>query len=209
MSFSGMLLALFLVAHMSGNLLILVSHSKFNEYAYLLTSNKLLLFSAEAGLIALLALHVWMAISVTRRNRAARPIPYAVTTNSGRSRRWWGSSNMGITGTFILLFVIYHLIHFKFGPHYTTVQGETEMRDLAKLVFDEFQKPVEVFLYVAAMILIGFHLLHGIRSMFDTLGLNQTKWDKTILRFSYAYVLIVFGGFIIIPLAIFFLGVGV
>lgn len=206
MASSGMLLALFLVAHMAGNIVILVSASKYNEYSYALTANKLLLFTAEAGLIALLLVHLVVAIQLTCRNRAARPVPYAMKSNTGRSRRWWASSNMGVLGTLVLIFIIYHLIHFKFGTHYVTTENGVEMRDLAKLVFEEFKEPFEVCLYVAAMIVVGMHLAHGFRSIWDTLGINDSKRNRLIRMLTHLYIVVVFGGFISIPLWIFFFG---
>jgi len=206
MASSGMLLALFLLAHVAGNLVILLSASKFNEYAHMLTSNLPLLYAAEAGLIAITLIHIAVAIQITRMNKTARPIAYQVKQNTGRSRRWWGSSNMGITGTFILLFIIYHILHFKFGANYTTIENGVEVRDLARLVFEEFKEPFEVGLYVVAMILIGMHLMHGFRSIWDTMGLNDSKRDCLIKNATRLYVVLVFGGFLAIPLWIFFFG---
>jgi succinate dehydrogenase / fumarate reductase cytochrome b subunit len=206
MSLTGMLFALFLLTHAAANLLVLLSPELYNDYAHKLTSNKILLYSAEAGLIGIIVLHIFMAIALTKQNRAARPVAYAAKQNTGRSRRWWGSSNMGITGTIILAFLIFHIWHFKYGPYYSIEQGGVEMRDLARLVIEDFQKPLYAGIYLIAMILIGFHLAHGFRSAFDTLGLNNTKRDRLIKRLSQVYMIIVFGSFIAIPLVIFATG---
>ncbi len=205
MSLTGMLMALFLLVHMAGNLMILVSHEKYNEYSHLLTSNKALLYSAEGGLIVLVLLHIWMAIKLTRWNRASRPIPYVAKTNTGRSRRTWWSSRMGLTGTFVLLFIIFHLWHFKFGTNFGIVQNNIEMRDLARLVHEDFQT-FYAWIYIAALVVIGMHLAHGFRSLFSTLGLENSRWERCVLRLTQIYVLVVFGGFILVPLAIWIQG---
>jgi succinate dehydrogenase / fumarate reductase cytochrome b subunit len=206
MALTGLGLALFLLAHVAGNLVILVSTTAFNQYAHALTSNLALLYTAEAGLIALFVVHIVLAIQLTRRNRAARPVAYYRVSNTGRSRRFWGSSNMAISGLVILIFIVYHILHFKFGPSYSTIEGETPMRDLARLVFEEFAKPSQVAIYEIALLMLGMHLWHGFRSLWDTLGVGTSRCDKLIKRITHAYVIVVIGGFMMIPLWIFLTG---
>lgn len=203
MSLTGLGLSLFLLLHVAGNLMILADPLKYNEYSHMLVTNPLLL-PAEIGLIILVALHIYMAIRVSRRNQAARPIAYEVKSNTNRSRRWFGSSNMGITGTLILIFIIYHINHFKFGASIPTVQSGVAMRDLASLVIAEFHETDEVVIYVIAMIVIMLHLLHGVRSVWETIGVATTVWDKFFLWLSRIFVVGVMGGFILIPLMIYF-----
>lgn len=203
MSLTGMGLSLFLLLHMAGNLMILASAEKYNEYSHMLVSNPLLV-PAELGLIALIAIHIYMAIRLSRRNQNARPVAYETKASTGRSRRWFGSSNMGITGTLVLAFIVYHLIHFKYGEHISTTQNGVPMRDLAALVNGEFRELEEVGIYVVAMLVIAFHLMHGFRSMWETLGVATSVWDKFFLWLSRVYVVAVMGGFILIPLVIYF-----
>lgn len=203
MSATGMGLSLFLLMHVAGNLLILVNAEKFDEYAHMLTSNPLLL-PAELGLLALIALHIYMAIRLTRQNKAARPVAYQVRANTGRSRRWWPSSNMGITGTLILAFIVYHIIHFKYGTNTMVERGGVQMRDLSGLVKSEFQELSEVIIYVTAMVVIMLHLLHGVRSVWDTLGVAKTKCDYFFLWLSRIFVVGVMSAFILIPLSLYF-----
>lgn len=203
MAVSGTLLCLFLLVHMAGNLLILADAQVFNDYAYALTKNKILLYVAEAGLLGIVGLHIVAAVVLARRNRAARPQAYQVKTNSGLSRRNWFSSNMIITGGFVVFFLVYHINHFKFGPEYQTVQNGVPMRDLARLVEHEFTEAYEVILYVVAMLVIAFHLFHGVRSLFATFGAESGKSMRLIQAISYSFVVLVMGGFILIPLTIF------
>lgn len=207
MAVTGLLLSFFLLAHVAGNLLILVSPELFNEYAYTLTSNKLLLFSAEAGLIAIFVAHIIAAVKVTKRNRAARQSRYQVKANSGRSRRTWYSSYMAVSGLFLLVFIIIHLLDFKFGEETMIVQNGVEMRDLASLVIHEFSETGESLFYVVAMLLLATHLLHGVRSAFATTGLEYPKLSKAIRGLVNLFVVAVIGGFITIPVWIYFIGV--
>lgn len=206
MSLTGLSLAVFLLAHMAGNILVVISPQSFNDYAFALNKNLVVILLAEAGLLAVFVVHIAVAIKLTRENRAARPIPYKMRASTGRSRRWWGSSSMIWTGLFIVIFLIIHLKDFKFGPTVMTVQNGQEMRNLAQTVIHEFRQPFEMIFYVLAMIIIGAHLLHGFRSAFETLGVVNTKYDRWMLWISRLFVFIVMGGFILIPLMIYFCG---
>lgn len=207
MGVTGILFATFLIAHVAGNMLLLVSPELFNKYAYALTSNKALLYTAEAGLVGILVAHIVSAAILSKRNRAARPQSYAKKQNSGRSRRRWWSSNMGISGLFILFFIVVHLLNFKWGPYFTTVVDDTEMRDLAKLVISDFQQPVKVAFYSIAMVLIAMHLMHGVRSAFATLGLESPRYERPLYFIARFWAVGVMGLFLLIPLWIYFIGV--
>jgi succinate dehydrogenase / fumarate reductase cytochrome b subunit len=199
-----MALSLFLLVHLLGNLSLLMNTEKFNLYAHSLESLGLLLYVAEGGLVVLFLMHILVAIRLTLQNRAARPEPYYLKKDTGRSRRTWGSSHMILTGGAILIFLVYHLIHFKYGPSDLVIRNGVEMRDLAGLVLREFRELDEVIIYLAALTLITFHLRHGFRSLFDTLGVAQSKFESFFRWFSLVYVYAVMGGFILIPLWIYF-----
>ena len=205
MAVTGLLLIGFLITHVSANLLILLNPEAFNAYSHKLTSNPLI-YIAELGLLALFLAHLGAGIITERRNRSARPISYGVKQNAGHtSRKTLASSTMIFSGVLALLFVPLHIWGFKFGAYYesTTHPGT---RDLARLVVEEFQNPLLVGWYVFAMVVIGFHAFHGIGSAFESLGvsLNQRAWLKNGGR---ALALLIFGGFIVIPLTIhFFMG---
>jgi succinate dehydrogenase / fumarate reductase, cytochrome b subunit len=205
MAVTGLLLIGFLITHVSANLLILFNPEAFNAYSHKLTSNPLI-YIAELGLLALFLAHLGAGIITERGNRSARPIAYGVKQNAGHtSRKTLASSTMIFSGVLALLFVPLHIWGFKFGAYYdsTTHPGT---RDLARLVVVEFQNPLLVGWYVFAMVVIGFHAFHGIGSAFESLGvsLNQRAWLKNGGR---ALALLIFGGFIVIPLTIhFFMG---
>lgn len=204
MALTGLGLSLFLLAHVAGNLIILVDHQKFNLYAHQLISMGPILWAAEIGLAAVFALHVVMALKLTLKNRSARPQNYALRASTGRSRRTWGSSSMAISGLIVLVFVVLHIKHFKFGPSEFVMVGDVEVRDLASLVVAEFSQWGTVLFYVLALILIGVHLKHGFRSLFDTLGLDNRRFECLLHKVSVAFVFLVIGGFLLIPIWIYF-----
>jgi succinate dehydrogenase / fumarate reductase cytochrome b subunit len=205
MAVTGLLLIGFLIAHVSANLLLLFDTEAFNAYSHKLVSNPLI-YVAELGLLALFVAHLGAGIITERRNRAARPIAYGVKQNAGHtSRKTLASSTMIFSGVLALLFVPLHIYGFKFGTYYDSVT-HPGTRDLARLVLEEFRNPFLVAWYEVAMVVIGFHAFHGIGSAFESLGvtLNQRAWLKNGGR---ALALLIFGGFIVIPLTIhFFMG---
>jgi succinate dehydrogenase / fumarate reductase cytochrome b subunit len=130
-----------------------------------------------------------MAITLTIENRRARPTAYQVVRSSGG--RNLSSSSMAITGSFTLIFIIFHLITFKYGER---VDGS-----LYKLVETTFQQTGYMVWYVVAMIILGFHLFHAFQSAFQTLSLRSRKVQKIGLSLC----LIIAGGFALLPISMF------
>lgn len=207
MAGTGVLLVLFLIVHVAGNLTLLVGADLFNQYAYTLTKNKALLYTAEAGLIAIFVLHIFTGIRLTRLNRKARPQSYAVRTNTGLSRRSWFSSNMMITGTAVLIFLVVHILDFRLGPNtMTTVEG-VEMRDLAGLVAAEFGKPLKAGFYALMLFVLCGHLLHGFHSAFSTLGVEHQRFAKPLKLATKSLVVLIILGFLLILGWVYWMGV--
>ena len=104
----------------------------------------------------------------------------------------------------ILVFIVLHLITFKYGEVYTTVVAGEEIRDLFRLVREVFQSPIYVGWYVFAVALLGFHLTHGFQSSLQTLGANHPKYTPGIKKVSLVYGLVISLGFIAQPVYMFF-----
>ena len=114
---------------------------------------------------------------------------------------------MIFSGSIILIFLVWHIIHFKFGAEYTTtIDGIGETRDLRKLVIEEFQKAWVVAVYVFVLLLAVLHLSHGFWSAFTSLGMKHGNTSKKVQLAAYAFGVILMLGFIFIPLYIFFTG---
>lgn len=202
MGASGLLLLAFLVVHVSGNLLLFAGPATFNAYSHGLVTNPLV-YVAELGLLVLFVAHFVSGLVVTRTNWAARPTGYAMKRRAGgASHKSLASTTMILTGLVVLVFVPLHLWTFKYGPHYAA-SNDPGVRDLHRLVIEVFRRPLEVAWYVAAMVIVGFHLWHGFGSGLESLGVTH---QTALRRIGQALALAITIGFLVVPIAV-FLGV--
>ena len=187
MAITGLIWYGFLMGHVVGNLLLVRGDGgqAFDAYADFLTNHPLLI-PAELFLIATFLLHVYLAISVTVDNRRARPTGYQVTRASGG--RSLASSSMIYTGLFTLVFLVFHLITFKYGER---VDGS-----LYKLVDQTFEQTGYMAWYMLAMVVLGFHLWHAFQSALQTLSLRSPK----IRHIGLALCLFIAAGFAFLPI---------
>lgn len=203
MGLTGLVWMGFVFTHMAGNMLLLFSADSYNAYGHAIVSNKLLLYSAEVVLLLALIVHVVTAISLTIDNRAAKKNRYAVQP-SGTKSTSWASRNMGLQGSLILFFIINHLITFKYGVVYETTVDGVQMRDLSRMLFEVFAQPGYVIWYVICLIILMFHLSHGVHSIFQSFGFLERKMQAGLKTFAWIYALVVVGGFLSQPLYVFF-----
>lgn len=203
MGLSGLAMGGFVLGHMSGNLLVFAGPEAFNKYGHAIVSNKILLYGSEAGLLLSVFIHMICGIWLTRDNKAARETPYAVEASRGKEASL-PSKTMIHTGVVIAIFIVMHLIHFKFGAWYNVTYDGVEMRDLFRNMLETFSNPFYVAWYVAAVALLGFHLSHGIAASFQSLGFRHPVYTKIINKVSIAYGLIIALGFMSQPLYVFF-----
>ena len=200
---AGLGLCLFILTHMLGNLLIFVGAETYNMYAHSLVSNPFI-YVAEVGLLGLFVLHIVLAIVVTLLNKKARPVSYAVSPKGDKATSL-AAKTMIHQGVIVLVFVIHHLITFKFGPMYFVNYSGLVVRDLFKLLQEVFQSPLYAAWYVVAVVVLGLHLSHGFASSIKTLGFNHPRFNSTIEKMGKFYACIVVVGFVAQPLYIFFL----
>lgn len=204
MGISGLVWMGFVLAHMAGNMLILVSPDLYNAYGHAIVSNKAVLYGAELVLVLALIVHVTTAISLTIENRRAKGTRYAVSA-SGEKASTLASRTMGMQGSVILAFIILHLATFKYGTHYDTTVNGVQMRDLHRLIVEVFQQPGYVLWYVVALVLLMFHLSHGASSIFQSFGFLERKMQKGLRKFAWTYAIIVVAGFLSQPAYVFLL----
>jgi len=139
-------------------------------------------------------LHIALAVLLRIQNMHARPVRYYVKTRTSRGETF-ASMTMPVTGVILLIFLITHLLNFKFGAYYeTTIDGET-VRDLYRTVIEYFANPVYVAWYVFAMFALGLHTSHGVQSAFQSWGLNHPKYNQVVEAVSMFYGIIVAVGF--------------
>lgn len=193
MALTGFGLIGFVLTHLAGNFFILVGPDAFNYYAYKLTSNPLI-YVAEAILAGMFIGHIVLAVLLKLQNMGARPQSYFTKVRTGRGETI-ASGTMPYTGLVLMIFLILHLLNFKFGTEYYTVVDGVKMRDLYKTVIEYFANPLYVAWYVFAMLCLGLHTSHGFQSMFQTWGLNHKKYTPAIQTLSSAYGIFVALGF--------------
>jgi len=193
MGVTGLLLCGFLISHMLGNLLIIVGAEAFNHYAHALITNPLL-YPAEAILAAIFLVHIFLAIKLTIENHQARPQKYFNKSKTGRGATF-ASSTMPYTGLIILIFLVKHLLDFKFGPVIEATYAGITMRDLHQIVLDHFANPLNVAWYVFVMICLGIHVSHGFWSAFQSLGFNHPKYNCALKCGAQAFAIIIALGY--------------
>jgi len=227
MAVTGLAMVGFLLGHLAGNLQLLWSGNQFNGYARFLTAQPVVVV-IELGLLAIFAIHVVDALVLLNQNYSARPVGYHTKTwgrtKSKKSKKTWSSTLMMWSGTAILLFVPFHIWHFKYhhpvaspainGGHTSPVvigYGPTvgsasatgapakEAVDLALLVTNEFKSPIVAGIYIISMILLGLHMYHAISSSLTTLGANHPRYQRLIMWGGNLFTLVIAGGFLLIP----------
>lgn len=203
MALTGLFLIIFLVVHLSGNMQLLYDDEgkAFNIYAKFMTTNPLIKVASYI-LYATFLIHIVWAILLTVQNRKARPVGYNKVKGSTNST--WSSRNMGILGTFIFIFLVIHLRNFWYEMHWggiptVTYEGD-EYKDLYAVVNAAFSQWWYVALYTASMLFLMFHLYHGFKSAFQTLGLNHPKYNPVIKGIGYAFAVIISALFACIPI---------
>lgn len=212
---TGLAMVLFLAGHLTGNLLIYAGRDAFNDYAEFLhkAGHGALIWVARIGLLVVVTLHVWATILLTRENKAARKQEYEFKATIQASK---SSRMMIVSGLTILAFIIFHILHFtikagsSFGdmidvPHLSQT-GEIRHNAYGMVIAGfspGFLNFFSVLFYLIAMSLLCSHLSHGVASMFQTLGFRSKKSSDLIQKISVGYAVIIWAGFISIPLAIF------
>ncbi len=189
MSLTGLFLILFLVVHcyINAQIFYMDGGTRFKEAAHFMGTN-FLIRSIELGLFGFLILHVVQGLLLWAKNRSRRSVGYAV--NAGGKTSPWYSRSMALLGTLILLFLILHLSKF-WGPNrYSQTFGSGEL-DLYIMMRDEFQIAWVVIVYVLGCVALGWHLVHGFYSAFQTLGLGTHKYKGMIKAIGVGFSIIV------------------
>lgn len=195
MGLTGLLLIGFTVIHLAGNLLLYVGFSNYNHYAHSLHSRPALVLFAEIGLMVLFLSHIFIAIQLTGKNRRSRPQHYALTRSKQTRSKASPSAVMFISGAVILGFVLLHLSDFRFEIRHPGSAGEEPADKALRLL----QDPISGVVYFVGSLLLGWHLLHGFQSVFQTFGLTHPKYTPWIKKFGVVLAIILGLGFASFP----------
>lgn len=195
MAVTGIVLFLFVLVHMIGNLQAFQGAEKLDHYAELLRISPPFLWFTRIVLLVAALVHAVAGIQLWSERQRARPVAYqdfrpVVSSTASRTMIW--------SGLLILGFVVYHLLDLTVGVVHPNFQHG---RVYANLVAS-LSRGIGVAIYLVAMIGLGFHLWHGLYSMFQSLGLSNRGTSVTIQKFAVAAAVIVMLGFSAVPLAV-------
>lgn len=206
---TGLFLCLFLIVHLSANLILLLPESTarelYNSYSTTLRESPLIKVVAYV-LYASIILHALYALLITLSNRKAKPEKYAV--NHFLQNSSWTSQNMGLIGTTILLFLIVHLANFwariKLGIGEEVRLDPLGNKDVYEVTYSLFQNGYYVIIYCLVAIPLALHVHHGLKSAFKSLGFYHKNGLRLLAKVALVYALIMGIGFGIIPIVVYF-----
>lgn len=205
MAVTGLIFVGFILAHMYGNLMIFAGKEAFDEYAHHLREfgtpmlpESGFLWVLRVTLVVSLVLHAWAAFSLWARAGRARRTRYAV---NAAAKALFVSKAMRWGGVALLLFVVFHLLHFTTN----TIQLNGDFASPADRLVSSFEVWWGVLIYLVAVLALGIHLLHGVWSAAMTLGLNTSLDRAELIRVvALAVAAVVVVGFMAPPIAILF-----
>ena len=198
MALSGCCMVLFLLFHMSMNLVLVFSAEAYDMICEFLGTNWYAIIGTM-GLAALFLVHIIYAIVLTLQNRKARGgDSYA---SSSLSEATWSSKNMFVLGLFLLAFLGLHLYDFWFKMQFSELFHLPGAESRGSVIaFELFKNPVHVALYLIGIIALWFHLAHGVWSMFQTTGLSGRTWSPRLKVIGYIAATLIALGFATVPL---------
>jgi succinate dehydrogenase / fumarate reductase cytochrome b subunit len=211
MALTGAAMVLFVTGHMIGNLQLFLPPEALNRYAHFLQGLGELLWVIRLGLLAMVVLHVWSALSLSLENKAARPVEY------GHGQAPFGSTLTSRTmlggGVVIALFAVYHLLHYtacitaanRTGIDFKQLTDpETGYHDVYAMVVYGFSASVWYvsLFYIVAVGCLSMHLSHGISAMFQSLGLRSHAWWPVISKGAKIWAVCLFLGYAVVPGAV-------
>jgi len=200
MALSAMFLLIFLVMHLSVNLLSVFGETAYNNASQFMGYNPLIQFLMQPVLMFAVIFHFVMGFILEIRNNRARPVKYAM--NKGAANSTWMSRNMIITGAVILAFLALHMYDFWYHEmNYKYIEGlPVEENRFWGDLHSKFESLWRVVLYVIAFVLLGLHLAHGFQSSFQSIGARHPKYTPFIKAFGNWYSVLIPAGFIIIAI---------
>jgi succinate dehydrogenase / fumarate reductase cytochrome b subunit len=204
MAVSGIILLLFLIAHMIGNLHVFEGAASFNDYSRWLRGvgapalpARTVLTAIEVLLVVSVVAHMWAAFSLWRQAKLARPVGYVSKRSPAQS---YASRTMRWGGVIIALFIVYHILDLTFG---VANPDGTDTTPYDRLVAS-FQNPIATIVYVVALVLLGMHLRHGIWSATQTLGQSNKRRERTVNAGAIAFSVLLIAGYLIVPFSVVF-----
>jgi succinate dehydrogenase / fumarate reductase cytochrome b subunit len=202
MAATGGVMLAFGIVHMAGNLQMFLGWGDINHYADFLKSHREALWPVRTILATCLVLHVITGVLLAIGNSQRRDVSYEVKKLVGASLP---SRTMLISGSIVLCFIVYHLLHFTAGatnPEYLKFRDSRNHADVYRMIKTAFSCAAMAGFYVLGVGALGFHLSHGVRAMVESLGLRMETWASRIDKTSTVVACLLFLGFASVPLAV-------
>ena len=200
---TGIILILFVVGHLLGNLQIFIGPDWINGYSQRLHDLGPLLWLIRIFLLLTVAIHIYVTIQLAIENRRARPEPYI---DRQYVKATFASRHMLMSGLIVVAFIIYHLAHFTVritDPRFALLKLDPLHRyDVYSMMVYGFQSYLVSGFYVLGLFLLALHLSHGSSSFFQSLGLNDKKLAPRLALGGRIFAWLLFAGYTSIPIAV-------
>jgi len=204
MAVSGIILVLYLIAHMIGNLKAFAGRESFNHYSEWIRTigepavpAQTTLWIIRVVLLVAVIAHIVSAVLLWRQAKRARPEGYVTKKAVAQS---YASRTMRWGGVIVLAFIIYHILDLTLGVANPDGTGSTPYDRLVA----GFNNPIVVIAYAVSLILLGMHLRHGIWSATQTLGQSNKRRERTVSLFALGFSVVLIGGFLLVPFSVLF-----
>jgi succinate dehydrogenase / fumarate reductase, cytochrome b subunit len=204
MAVSGIIMILFRIAHMIGNLHVYRGAESFNDYSHWLRNfgepafpPRTLLTLIEVVLVVSVVAHMWAAISLWRQAKRARPVAYVTKK---RVQQSYASRTVRWGGVILFFFIVWHLLDMTFGA--VNPDG-TDSTPYDRLVASFSNVPITLF-YVISLVLLGFHLRHGIFAATQTLGQTNKRRERAVNATAIVFSTLLIAGYLVVPASVVF-----
>ena len=200
---TGIILIVFVIGHLLGNLQIFVGPDWINGYSQHLRDLGPLLWAIRLFLLATVLVHICVTIQLAMENRSARPEPYM---DKRYVKATFASRHMVMSGLIVFAFIAYHLAHFTFrktDPRFALLQPDPfGDYDVYSMMVYGFQNYFVSGFYVLGLFLLALHLSHGSSSFLQSLGFNDKKLNPRLALGGRIFAWLIFAGYTSIPVAI-------
>ena len=205
MALTGIGIMGFVFAHMIGNLKMYYGADDFNHYAeslrellYPILPRTTVLWILRLGLVGMFTLHIHSAMSLTRMNHKAKPVKY---TKQDYNAANYAGRTMRFSGIIMAAFILMHLGNLTWGVLLNGPNGFNHESPYANVV-NSLSQPLVAALYIIGQLALAFHLFHGAWSLFQSLGINNPRYNGLRKGFAYGFTAIVCGLNLTFPVAI-------
>lgn len=204
MALSGIILLGYIAAHMLGNMKVFFGPEEINEYGESLRElgghlvpRTHLLWIMRVGLTAAFAIHIHAAYSLTRTNLRARgrirydvPREYLAANYASRTMRY--------SGVIVILFVVFHLADLTWG----TTNPDFMRGDPYGNMVASFERVPVALAYILANLALGLHILHGVWSLFQSIGSNNPVYNRWRRYLAWGFTAVIVLGNLSFPIAV-------